>query len=37
MFNGLVGEHLAGGGMVLVATHTPLGFSARSLKMQGAA
>ena len=37
MFNGLVGEHLASGGMVLVATHTPLGFSARSLAMQGAA
>jgi len=37
MFNGLVGEHLASGGMVLVATHTPLGFPARSLAMQGGA
>jgi heme exporter protein A len=37
MFNGLVGAHLASGGMVLVATHTPLGFQARSLAMQGGA
>jgi len=37
MFNGLVGEHVESGGMVLVATHTPLGFSARSLAMQGGA
>jgi len=37
MFNRLVAEHFAGGGMVLVATHTPLGFPARSLSLQGGA
>jgi heme exporter protein A len=37
MFNGLVNEHLTSGGMVVVATHTPLGFSTRSLVMQGGA
>jgi heme exporter protein A len=33
MFTGLVSEHCAKGGLVLVATHTPLGFSARELRM----
>jgi len=37
MFNGLVGEHVASGGMVLVATHTPLGFPTHTLAMQGRA
>ncbi len=37
MFNGLVTEHMNNGGMVLVATHTPLGFPAQTLAMQGGA
>jgi heme exporter protein A len=35
MFNGLVGEHLASGGMVMAATHAPLGFACRIFTLGG--
>ena len=33
---GLMREHLAGGGMIIAATHTPLGIAARELRIGGA-
>ena len=30
-------EHLAGGGIIIAATHAPLGIEARELRMGGAA
>lgn len=36
MFNALVAEHCAKGGLVLVATHMPLGFATRELRLDGA-
>jgi heme exporter protein A len=35
LFSGLMREHLAGGGLVVAATHGPLGIEARELKMGG--
>jgi len=37
MFAGLMREHLAGGGLIVAATHAPLGIEARELRMGGAA
>jgi heme exporter protein A len=37
MFAGLMRDHLAGGGMIIAATHAPLGIEARELRMGGAA
>ncbi|MCA6123511.1 heme ABC exporter ATP-binding protein CcmA [Bradyrhizobium sp. WSM 1704] len=37
LFVGLMREHLAGGGIVIAATHLPLGLDARELRMGGAA
>jgi heme exporter protein A len=37
MFAGLMRDHLAGGGMIVAATHAPLGIEARELRMGGAA
>jgi heme exporter protein A len=36
MFSGLVSEHCAKGGLVLVATHMPLGFASREFRLGGA-
>jgi heme exporter protein A len=36
LFSGLMSEHLAGGGMIVAATHTPLGIEARELRIGGA-
>jgi heme exporter protein A len=36
LFVGVMREHLAGGGIVIAATHTPLGIGARELRMRGA-
>jgi heme exporter protein A len=30
-------DHLSGGGIIIAATHTPLGIEARELRMGGAA
>lgn len=37
MFAGLMGEHLASGGMIVAATHGPLGIEAQELRIGGAA
>lgn len=37
MFAGLMGEHLATGGMIVAATHGPLGIEAQELRIGGAA
>ena len=37
MFAGLMRDHLAGGGLIIAATHTPLGIEARELRIGGAA
>lgn len=37
VFTGLMREHLAGGGMIIAATHAPLGIEARELRIGGAA
>jgi heme exporter protein A len=37
MFAGLMREHLAGGGMIVAATHAPLGIEARELRVGGTA
>lgn len=37
MFAGLMREHLAGGGLIIAATHAPLGIEARELRIGGAA
>ena len=36
MFAGLMRDHLAGGGMIVAATHAPLGIAVRELRMGGA-
>ena len=36
MFAGLMGDHLAGGGLILAATHAPLGVPAKELRLGGA-
>ena len=36
LFTGLMRDHLAGGGILVAATHTPLGIDARELRMGGA-
>jgi heme exporter protein A len=33
LFAGLMSDHLAGGGLIVAATHTPLGVQARELRM----
>ena len=35
LFVGVMREHLAGGGIIVAATHTPLGIAARELRMGG--
>lgn len=37
VFTGLMREHLASGGMIIAATHAPLGIEARELRIGGAA
>ena len=37
MFGGLMREHLGGGGMIMAATHAPLGIEARELRIGGMA
>jgi len=37
MFAGVMRGHLAGGGIIMAATHTPLGIQARELRIGGAA
>ncbi|RQH04795.1 heme ABC exporter ATP-binding protein CcmA [Bradyrhizobium sp. RP6] len=37
MFGGLMRDHLAGGGMIIAATHAPLGIEARELRIGGVA
>src|SRR3954452_16280305 len=37
LFASLMREHLAGGGMIIAATHTPLGIDARELRIGGTA
>lgn len=36
VFAGLMREHLAGGGMIIAATHAPLGIEAKELRIGGA-
>ena len=36
LFTGVMRDHLAGGGIIVAATHTPLGINARELRMGGA-
>jgi heme exporter protein A len=36
LFAGLMNDHLAGGGLIIAATHTPLGVAARELRIGGA-
>jgi heme exporter protein A len=36
LFVGVMRDHLAGGGIIVAATHTPLGINARELRMGGA-
>jgi heme exporter protein A len=36
MFAGLMSDHLARGGLIIAATHTPLGIAARELRLGGA-
>lgn len=35
LFAGIMRDHLAGGGIIVAATHTPLGIDARELRMGG--
>lgn len=35
LFAGIMRDHLAGGGIIVAATHTPLGIEARELRMGG--
>jgi heme exporter protein A len=35
LFAGLMGEHLAGGGLIVAATHGPLGIASRELRIGG--
>jgi heme exporter protein A len=37
MFAGLMGDHLARGGLIIAATHAPLGIATRELRIGGAA
>ena len=37
VFAGLMREHLAAGGLIIAATHAPLGIEARELRIGGAA
>lgn len=37
LFSGLMREHLARGGLIVAATHGPLGIEARELRMEGSA
>ncbi|WP_407149743.1 heme ABC exporter ATP-binding protein CcmA [Bradyrhizobium sp. ORS 86] len=37
LFVGLMRDHLAGGGLIIAATHLPLGLESRDLRMGGAA
>ena len=37
LFTGVMRDHLTGGGIIIAATHTPLGIDARELRMGGAA
>ena len=37
VFTGLMREHLTGGGLIIAATHAPLGIEARELRIGGAA
>lgn len=37
MFTALMGDHLARGGLIIAATHAPLGIAARELRIGGAA
>jgi heme exporter protein A len=37
LFAGVMRDHLSGGGIVIAATHTPLGIEARELRMGGTA
>ena len=37
LFASVMRDHLTGGGIIIAATHTPLGFEARELRMGGAA
>jgi heme exporter protein A len=37
MFAALMGDHLARGGLIIAATHAPLGIAARELRIGGAA
>lgn len=37
LFGGIMRDHLAGGGIIVAATHTPLGIDARELRMGSAA
>jgi heme exporter protein A len=37
MFAGLMREHLGGGGLIIAATHAPLGIEAKELRIGGAA
>ncbi len=36
LFAGLMRDHVAGGGLIVAATHTPLGIAARELRIGGA-
>ena len=36
LFTGLMGQHLAGGGLIVAATHGPLGIASRELRIGGA-
>jgi heme exporter protein A len=36
LFTGVMRDHLAGGGIIIAATHTPLGIETRELRMGGA-
>jgi len=37
LFAGLMGDHLSQGGLIIAATHAPLGVQARELRIGGAA
>jgi heme exporter protein A len=36
LFEGVMRDHLTGGGIIVAATHTPLGIEARELRMGAA-
>ena len=36
LFAGLMGDHLASGGLIIAATHGPLGIAAKELRIGGA-